>query len=342
MAVPAPGGQDDAAPYSRHLGAIRPSQFQAALDRFGLGTLVRAEPARGGITGQNCFVTSTAGEYVLRGRPLWPGQFEEEQFLAEQIHAHTRVAAPWPYLVDPRTDVFGWSYALMPRLPGTPLPWPQLYDERPPRSRLEVARALGEGLALLQELRWPFPGRFDAQRRAVVPFEATVGQRLAGQVRQRLAASRACTPDRVGDADEAYVESILRRADVGLRMPSEACFVMPDYKEDNVLVECGPEGFRVCGVCDLGGHFGDGEQGLARQRAMYLASDPAVAAAFVNAYLALRPPGPGFAERLAAYALHERLEIWEWAERSGVAWWDRGLSLRSWLAPFVDPAWDGA
>lgn len=90
---------------------------------------------------------------------------------------------------------------------------------------------------------------------------------------------------------------------------------------------------------DLGGHFGDGEQALARQRAMYLAQDPAVAAAFVGAYLAVRPPRPGFAERLAIYALNERLEIWGWACRTGVAWWDRRLPLREWLEPFVASVW---
>ena len=332
----------DAVTYSRHLGAIGPDQFQAALTRFGLGTLLRTEPIRGGITGQNCFVTSTADAYVLRGRPLWPGQFEEERFLAGQISRHTQVTAPWPYLVDAATDIFGWSYALMPRLPGTPLPWPESWEARPAGTRLEVARALGEGLVMLQELRWPHPGRFDAATGAVIPFEISVGERLTGQVRAGLASARACTPDRVGAADEAYVEAILRRAAPALQEPTDARFVMPDYKEDNVLVEVGPQGCRVCGVVDLGGHFGDGAQALVRQRAMYLASDPAVAAAFVGAYLTAFPPRPGFAERLAAYALNERLEIWGWAHRSGVAWWDPGLSLRAWLAPFVESTWESA
>ena len=26
--------------------------------------------------------------------------------------------APWPYHIDDTTDIFGWPYALMPRLPG--------------------------------------------------------------------------------------------------------------------------------------------------------------------------------------------------------------------------------
>lgn len=227
----------EAPEYSRHLGRIRPEQFQAALTRFGLGTFVSAEPIGAGITGQNCFVTGTAGPYVLRGRPHWPGQFEEERFLAEQIHTGTRVPAPWPYLVDAGTDIFGWPYALMPRMPGQPLPWPESFQRRDAATRLAVARALGEGLGLLQELRWPFAGAFDAGVGAVLPFPTSLGERVAGLVRQRLEEVRAVTPERVGDADVAYVAGIVRRTADALAMPREPCFVMPDYKEDNLVVE---------------------------------------------------------------------------------------------------------
>jgi len=324
----------EAPEYSRHLGRIRTEQFQAALDRFGLGSLVRAEPIGSGITRQNCFVSSSAGRYVLRGGPLWPNQFAEERFLAEQVHLHTQVPAPWPYLVDDSTDIFGWSYALMPRLPG--LPWPDFWEGRDAGARLGVARALGRGLALLQELRWPFAGAYDASAGAVVPFPAGCEQRVIPGIRKGFEAARALTPDQVGDADLAYVEGVIGRAEPALRVAFEPRFVMPDYKEDNVVLEPTAEGGRVCGVFDLGGHFGDGEAALARQRAMYLERDPALAAAFVGEYLAARPPRPGFAERLAVYQLNERLEIWEWARRTGVARWDPALSLRAWLLPFVE------
>lgn len=84
----------DAPEYSRRLGRIAPRQRQAALDRFGLGALVSAEPVRFGNFGQVLFLTSAAGEYVLRGAPRYPWQFREERLLAERLHRDTRAPVP--------------------------------------------------------------------------------------------------------------------------------------------------------------------------------------------------------------------------------------------------------
>src|SRR5262245_23862396 len=113
--------------YSPRLGRIRAAQFQAALDRFGLGRFVRAEPDRFGNFGQVLFLTSSNGEYVLRGAPHEPLQFEEQRFFVRLLHERTAVPVAWPYLVDPGIDVFGWSYVIMPRLPGLPLVDPNVF-----------------------------------------------------------------------------------------------------------------------------------------------------------------------------------------------------------------------
>ena len=104
--------------YSPWLGPITPQQFQAALTRFDLGDFVEATPIRVGMYGQSVFVTATKGEYVLRGRPLFPGQFPKERYGAELLHLRSRVPVAHPYLVDSSSDIFGWPYALMPRLRG--------------------------------------------------------------------------------------------------------------------------------------------------------------------------------------------------------------------------------
>jgi hypothetical protein len=36
------------------------------------------------------------------------------------------VPVPWPYLIDPTPDIFGWSFVLMPRMPGLQLADPQM------------------------------------------------------------------------------------------------------------------------------------------------------------------------------------------------------------------------
>src|SRR5437588_5050060 len=104
--------------YSPSLGSISTEQFQAALDRFNLGTFVHAEPISFGFSKRNIFLTTTKGEYIFRGAPHHPQQFLAEQFFARQLHERTCVHVPWPYLVDPAKDIFGWGYAIMPRMPG--------------------------------------------------------------------------------------------------------------------------------------------------------------------------------------------------------------------------------
>src|SRR5439155_9911686 len=107
--------------YSLRLGVLTGQQLQAALARFELDGLVDAQPAQGGIFGQNVFLSSTKGEYVLRGKPHYDWQLPAERFFAKLIHERSKVPAPWPYLIEDSPDIFGWAFAIMPRLPGVSL-----------------------------------------------------------------------------------------------------------------------------------------------------------------------------------------------------------------------------
>ncbi|HEY7850039.1 MAG TPA: hypothetical protein VIC27_08240 [Ktedonobacterales bacterium] len=75
--------------YSQRLGQITQAQLQAALSRFDLGAFVRAEPTRDGLFGQNLFLTSDRGAYVLRGAPHYSWQVPTEQFFARLLHERT-------------------------------------------------------------------------------------------------------------------------------------------------------------------------------------------------------------------------------------------------------------
>src|SRR5579863_3350349 len=157
--------------YSQRLGVISDEQFQAALDRFNLGRFMRAEAIPFGMWGQNVFVSSTVGEYVLRGQPHFDWQFPTEQFYTRILYERTQVSVAWPYLLDTTTDIFGWSFVLMPRMPGIQIADPRVQEQLKLVERLGIAQVLGENLARMQEATWPFSGRYNAATNTVEPFD---------------------------------------------------------------------------------------------------------------------------------------------------------------------------
>jgi len=103
--------------YSQRLGAISDLQFEAVSTRLKHGHFLQATPTTSGLFGQDVFVTTTAGEFVLRGAPYWVKgiddtqfrqedrwQFTKERFFAQQLHERTNAPVPWPMHHDPTSD----------------------------------------------------------------------------------------------------------------------------------------------------------------------------------------------------------------------------------------------
>jgi len=176
--------------YSRRLGSIDDGQFRSALERLGLGEFVRAGPVAGGLFGQNVFVTSTTGEYVLRGTPHYDWQLPAERFFARLLHERTQAPVPWPYLLDPGDDIFGWSYAVMPRIPGLQLSDRAAAERLTRDERFGIARSMGENLAL----SWPRPGHYDLATDTIVPLEESWTEWVAAEARRSLWRSLDATP----------------------------------------------------------------------------------------------------------------------------------------------------
>lgn len=292
-----------------------------------------AEPVAGGLFGQNLFVTSTTGEYVLRGVPLYDWQLPAERFIARHLSEHTRAPVPWPYLIDPTDDIFGWSYAIMPRLPGLP-PIGAALSGLSPTDRLDMARAMAENLALLHELTWAFPGSYDLTADTIAPCREGWPDWVTAEVRGWLALARGHS-DLTTDDDEEWVEGLLGAACSALGEPFQPRVVMRDYTEGNVVMSRTANGWRVSGVFDLmEASFGDGEMDLSRQTDRYLNQNPTLARTFLRSYLAQRPPRPGFRERFPVYMLRDRLIIWEYIQRpGGTSRQEPGLTLRAWAEP---------
>ncbi|HEY0752514.1 MAG TPA: phosphotransferase [Ktedonobacteraceae bacterium] len=348
--------------YSQRLGIISDTQFQAALDRFQLGRFIQAEPIHFGNFGQNVFVSSSTGEYVLRGQPHFGWQFATEQFFIQQLHERSQVPVPWPYLIDATTEIFGWSFVIMPRLPGLQLADPQIKGQLGASEKRGIAQALGENLARMQEVTWPIAGRYNADLATIEPFEmaqelawpfpVASNTRLASLTPECISYSQRieiCLCQHLSDAqqsnaaattpeDIAWVKELLASAQDAFTAAFEPCLLMEDYKEGNVVVTQHNEGWQVTGVFDLmAGHFGDSEADLSRPLAEYLNEDQQLASAFFEAYRKEKTLRPGFAQRFPIYMLFDRAILWAFFQRQGWRWWDEQWTFRDWASQYIAP-----
>ncbi len=318
--------------YTERLGVLSGVELQAALDRFDLGKLVAAEPAPGGLFGQNVFVSSTSGELVLRGCPHYDWQLAHEARFADLLHERTRAPVPWPYRVCESPEIFGWGFALLPRLPGLNVAQPEVRSALSREDLRGIATALGAMLGELQALTWPACAVYDPALRAIRPVDLPFADWVIGTMTAELSRCRAHSAATT-DADVAWVEEVVARARPALELPFEPTFVHHDYKEGNAVFEHTAAGWRVSGVFDLmEGFFGDPEQDLVRALAEYRTGERA--RRFLTAYAARRPLRPGFEERFPFYMLADRIVIWEYGQRNRI-WFPPELSLRPFAEPFL-------
>jgi hygromycin-B 7''-O-kinase len=330
--------QEDSMQFSERLGTLSRAQLQAALDRFALGKLLDARAPAGGLFGQNVFLSSESGEWVFRGAPHWfrgkphaTWQFAKERWFAERIHAQTSAPAPWPYLVETSGDLFGWAYALMPRLPGERAE--DVAKSLPLDDRRAIARALGAALAELHRLRGPASGDYDPELDAIRPDTSLRSSALRA-LEDVLGKSRA-EPPILDREDVALIDASVRDADAALDVPAEPCCVHLDYHHGNVNVERAAGAWRVSGIFDLMTcELGDGERDLARPISVLALTDPPLVAAFLDAYRALRPLRAGARERFRLYMLIDRLLIWQYGRRNRV-WFSETSRFRDFVGFYL-------
>jgi len=330
--------------YSERLGIISDEQLAAAAARLGLGSFLRAAPVRSGLFGQNLFLTTSEGEFVLRGAPHWvkrPNdpdwrredrwQFAKEAFFVRQLHEHTAVPVPWPYVRDEASDIFGWPYAVMPRMPGTCFDARAIVAAVPPKDRRGVAAAMGSMLAEMQRLTSPFPGDFDVDTIELCADEGGGTQQVIRETR-RFAASAAAN-GAITASDLRWIEDAEQRALAAGDRP--ASYVHCDYKLNNVTVSREGNAWRVSGLFDFHeARFGDGALDLVRQSCSYLDTDPDLARVFVEAHRRAGGVESG-ALVMPLHVLNDRLKIWEHFTRPGArAPWARG-TFREWAEPYV-------
>jgi hygromycin-B 7''-O-kinase len=312
------------------LGSLSASRLQDGLDRFGLGRLLWAEAATTGNFGQNAFLDTDQGRYVLRGNPLFPGQFAKESFFATVFHDHCSVPAPWPYHYEPSIELFGWPFVIMGRMEGRQVADQELYASLTLSERGELAQSLGATATMISAVPGEITGHWDAESDAIVPLEAGWGGWVRVTVLEILDRALAVTAE-----DRAWVVGLLDDATDALADPFAPVLLHGDYSRQNVTAA--PVGGRwtITGVYDLASaHYGHPDEDLIRQFASYLDHDPDFALPFLEAGLSGRQDFDR--DRFRALVVLERIMIWEWAKRAGTGWWPQDIPFRPWLSRYLD------
>lgn len=304
--------------------------MQRALDVFELGTLEYVSPtSTGGFDyNQSAFLRTNVGDYVLKGAPRDPWQFPKERFFAELIATRTTLRAPWPYHYYPGSDIFDWSFVIMPRLEGVELNALLPTIERGPEAWKDVARVQSIALVDLQSATFDRAGDFSLTVNGIDPFPGSHAGWVANEIVSRLAKSSSLTA-----ADTQWVTNIVQGWSTSLEPPKQNVIVHGDFGYWNMLFARVGEGLRVTGVYDLvTATIGDNLADVAYQHTQYVGTSRTIADFFVKEYLMLRGRDEeSFDERFHLYLVYERLNLRDFAYRNDTDWIDWNTPFREWM-----------
>jgi aminoglycoside phosphotransferase (APT) family kinase protein len=312
--------------YSERLGVIDPGQLFEVAGMLELGEVLAAEPMAGGLFGQNLALTTTEGRFVLRGNPHGHTQLTKERRVAEFIDGGSSLPAPWPYEVCDGTEIFGWTFAVMPLLPGEM--GEAIRESADDAERVALATATGEALAMLHEAEADFFGPYDAQLDDFIEMDDFADWALHRFDHWRNACR---SVNALSTEAELWLDELVEECAPALKEPFTPVLVHHDFKPGNLNFERVRDGFEPSGVFDLmEAYIADGEEDLVR---MLWSVEPPERKAFVEAYTAHDPLRAGAAQRLALYAVCDWMVMWEYGRRHGI-WFEDTTFMES-VAPIV-------
>ncbi|GAF13323.1 hypothetical protein JCM19046_1460 [Bacillus sp. JCM 19046] len=316
---------------SNKLGTVHPNQVQSMLDYHDYGRLVAFEKTRNGAMRQTLFIRSSQGEYVLKGNPLYPGQLQEEQYFINRLQQQTTVPLPTPYHINKNHSLFGWSYALMPRLTGN-----HLNDETlQTKESLAVADAIAR--TLLQFHKWTEPtfGQLNPADQTISPFQHSYTNWLFQRILYWLNdASRFST---IATEDLRWTEENLEDSKQAFTDLTSSTFVMGDFKPGNFLINEGPEGWCVSAVFDFtNAYFADPVSDVSKMLLYYMnEKQMAVAERLLHTYFA-KALHASMQKRLTVHLIHQLVLDWGNAKATGTVTWDNELPFHQWANQYVE------
>jgi hygromycin-B 7''-O-kinase len=313
-------------------------QLQMMLDRFNLGRLISAETTSKGIGKQTMFVRSSSGKYVLKGNPLFNGQFIEEKFFVDNLLRRTKLPVPNQYLIDESEDIFGWKYSLMSRLPGRHISEQEFAAGLSGEDNKQIAALLARSLSELHSWKVNQYGEFDPNTQNIRPFEWSYKTWLYNRIRFWLEDAKKYSVITLEDTE--WVENVLAASEEVFDNLCSPTFVMGDFKPDNLLVQHKTNGWHLSGIFDFTtGYFADGIADLPKMIAMHLDNgEEELAKQFINVYFNLFESKETFLERFRVHMLHQRVLDWGCAYAIKKVTWDKELSFSKWAERFIESA----
>jgi len=322
--------------YSERLGSITDEQFQAALDRFNLGKFISAEPISIGLGGQNIFVTSSEGQFVLRGNPHTSNQFCKELFFYSRLHSETEAPVPWPYMHEPSPEIFGWEFVIMPRLPGITVDDPAVAKKLSTTDKLGIASVRGEVIAQMHAFEWDHPGEYDLETNSIKPHEVeNYAFWIIHRVYWFLEMAKKAS-DQTTVSDVKWINEVVNANREAWNEDFVPAVVHHDYSIGNCTVDKVDGKWQVTGIFDLEeAYIGHPEEDLVRSIIQYaMMSDPGSAREFAQGYVSVHPLSSGYRERYKINVMSDALGLWLYGQQNGI-WFPKGLCFRKYAEQFV-------
>ncbi|KGA97984.1 hypothetical protein AJ85_16085 [Alkalihalobacillus alcalophilus ATCC 27647 = CGMCC 1.3604] len=319
---------------SNKLGELNESIIEQMLERFHLGKFVSGERTNIGAMGQTMFIQSTKGEYVLKGNPLFPGQFEEERFYIENLAQKTMLALPTPYIIDFEEDLIGWSYVLMPRKKGTHLN--EIQEQLLVEGERQIVTEVAKVLAVMHQWKTPIFGEYQPVSAEIQPFASSYFQWLKARILHWLEDAKKYST--ITELDEQFTLDLIEQAKSAFDSLKEAEFVMGDFKVGNFVVDKIDGQWKVSGIFDFtNAYFADGSNDLVKMFLYYIEKEKqSLVHELFRVYVQLTQKNrEQMKNRLTIHMLHQRVLDWGCFKAMGAVTWDDNLSFSEWVQPYI-------
>lgn len=321
---------------SNRLGEVTNSQLQLMLDKYDLGKLLTSSKTEHGAMGQTLFVTSTKGNFVLKGNPLYQGQLVEEKFFIDNIDKRTNVKVPKLYIIDDSDDIFGWNYAIIQRLEGKHLNTKELNDNLREEEKLNIAESIGKTLLSFHHWKVNVFGELDTVRLKISPFEKNYTKWLFSRIMYWLEDAKRFS--NITYEDIEWAKSLLTESEESFNHFCSPTFVMGDFKPGNFLINKDRSGWEISGVFDFtNAYFADPVSDLIKMITYYIdKKEIAIAKHLMDVYFNDFPVKENAKKRLKVHMLHQRVLDWGNAKATNTVTWEDGLSFSLWVKEYTD------